>query len=125
MPENSEKKEVKKEEYEKKKEETKKRLAEYIKEEFGEEILEEIKGEKPLEILGILVENDKCYKILVGRYVIVGKIVSRTKSIIVVEDVFHRRSGIQVNKINMIGEIDCSSLEDIREQIERRKKRKK
>jgi len=125
LPENSEKKEVK-EEYEKKKEEAKRRIAEYIKEEFGEEILEEAKGiEKPLEILGILVENDKCYKILVGKYVIVGRIVSRTKSVIVVEDVFHRRSGIMVNKINMIGEIDCSSLEDIREQLERRKKRKR
>jgi len=124
LPENSEKKEVK--EYEKKKEESKKRLAEYIKEEFGEEILEEAKGiEKPLEILGILVENDRCYKLIVGRYVIVGKVVSRTKSIIVIEDVFHRRTGIMVSKINLIGEIDCSSLEDIREQIERRKKRKK
>ena len=121
----NEKKEVK-EEYERKKEEAKRRIAEYIKEEFGEEILEEIKGiEKPLEILGILVENDKCYKLIVGRYVIVGKVVSRTKSIIVIEDVFHRRTGIMVSKINLIGEIDCSSLEDIREQIERRKKRKK
>jgi len=125
LSENSEKKEVKKEEYEKKKEEAKRRIAEYIKEEFGEEILEEIKGEKPLEILGIPIENEKCYKILIGRYIIIGKIVSRTKSIIVVEDVFHRRSGIMVNKINMIGEIDCESLDDIRTQLERRKKRKK
>ena len=113
---------------EEKKEKAKERLKEYIEKEFGITIEDESskeESEKELIILGIPVLNDHCYKVLVGRYVIIGKIVSRTKSIITIEDVFGKHTGIQVSKINLIGEIDCESLNDIRTQLERRKKKKR
>jgi len=121
LPENSEKKEIKKEE---KKEKAKERIREYIEKEFGITIEDET-SEKELIILGIPVLNDHCYKIMIGRYIVIGKIISRTKSVITIEDVFGKHTGIQVSKINLIGEIDCDSLQDIREQIERRKKKRK
>ena len=113
---------------EEKKEKAKERLKEYIEREFGITIEDEQKDkqeEKELIILGIPVLNDHCYKIMVGRYIVIGKIVSRTKSVITVEDVFNKRIGIMVSKINLIGEIDCESLNDIRIQLERRKKKKR
>ena len=113
---------------EEKKEKAKERLREYIEKEFGitiEDEKENQEQEKELIILGIPVLNDHCYKIMVGRYIVIGKIVSRTKSVITVEDVFNKRIGIMVSKINLIGEIDCDSLKDIKEQLERRKKRKR
>jgi len=125
LPENSEKKEIKKEE---KKEKAKERIREYIEKEFGitiEDEKEDQEQEKELIILGIPVLNDHCYKIMVGRYIVIGKIVSRTKSVITVEDVFNKRIGIMVSKINLIGEIECESLNDIRTQLERRKKKKR
>ena len=113
---------------EEKKEKAKERLKEYIEKEFGITIEDEQKDEqeeKELIILGIPVLNDHCYKIMVGRYIVIGKIVSRTKSVITVEDIFNKRIGIMVSKINLIGEIDCDSLKDIKEQLERRKKKKR
>jgi len=113
---------------EEKKEKAKERLREYIEKEFGITIEDEQKDEqeeKELIILGIPVLNDHCYKIMVGRYIVIGKIVSRTKSVITIEDVFGKHVGIVVGKINLIGEIDCDSLQDIRTQLERRKKRKR
>jgi len=113
---------------EEKKEKAKERLREYIEKEFGitiEDEKENQEQEKELIILGIPVLNDHCYKIMVGRYIVIGKIVSRTKSVITVEDVFNKRIGIMVSKINLIGEIDCESLNDIRIQLERRKKKKR
>ena len=109
---------------EEKKEKAKERIREYIEQEFGITIEDET-SEKELIILGIPVLNDHCYKIMIGRYIVIGKIVSRTKSVITVEDVFGKHVGIQVSKINLIGEIDCDSLKDIKEQLERRKKRKR
>jgi len=113
---------------EEKKEKAKERLKEYIERELGITIEDESskeESEKELIILGIPVLNDHCYKIMVGRYIVIGKIVSRTKSVITVEDVFNKRIGIMVSKINLIGEIDCDSLKDIKEQLERRKKKKR
>jgi hypothetical protein len=113
---------------EEKKEKAKERLKEYIEKEFGITIEDESskeESEKELIILGIPVLNDRCYKLLIGRYVVIGKVVSRTKSIITIEDVFGKHVGIQVSKINLIGEIDCESLNDIRMQLERRKKKKR
>jgi hypothetical protein len=113
---------------EEKKEKAKERLKEYIEREFGITIEDESskeESEKELIILGIPVLNDRCYKILIGKYIIIGKIVSRTKSVITVEDVFNKRIGIMVSKINLIGEIDCDSLKDIKEQLERRKKKRR
>jgi len=113
---------------EEKKEKAKERLREYIEKEFGITIEDEQKDEqeeKELIILGIPVLNDHCYKIMIGRYIVIGKIVSRTKSVITVEDVFNKRIGIMVSKINLIGEIECESLNDIRTQLERRKKKKR
>ena len=113
---------------EEKKEKAKERLREYIEKEFGITIENEMsneESEKELIILGIPVLNDHCYKIMIGRYIVIGKIVSRTKSVITVEDVFNKRIGIMVSKINLIGEIECDSLKDIKEQLERRKKRKR
>jgi hypothetical protein len=111
-----------------KKEKAKERLKEYIERELGITIEDESskeEQEKELIILGIPVLNDRCYKLLIGRYIVIGKVVSRTKSIITIEDVFGKHVGIQVSKINLIGEIDCDSLKDIKEQLERRKKRKR
>jgi hypothetical protein len=113
---------------EEKKEKAKERLKEYIEKEFGitiEDEKEDQEQEKELIILGIPVLNDHCYKIMVGRYIVIGKIVSRTKSVITIEDIFSKHVGIVVSKINLIGEIDCDSLKDIKEQLERRKKRKR
>jgi hypothetical protein len=113
---------------EEKREKAKERLKEYIEKEFGITIEDESskeESEKELIILGIPVLNDHCYKLLIGRYVVIGKVVSRTKSIIVIEDVFGKHVGIVVSKINLIGEIDCDSLKDIKEQLERRKKKKR
>jgi len=113
---------------EEKKEKAKERIREYIEKEFGITIENEMsneESEKELIILGIPVLNDHCYKIMIGRYIVIGKIVSRTKSVITVEDVFNKRIGIMVSKINLIGEIECESLNDIRTQLERRKKRKR
>jgi len=113
---------------EEKKKKAKERLKEYIEKEFGVTIENETsneESEKELIILGIPVLNDHCYKIMVGRYIVIGKIVSRTKSVITIEDVFGKHTGIQVSKINLIGEIDCESLNDIRTQLERRKKKKR
>jgi len=113
---------------EEKKEKAKERLKEYIERELGITIEDESskeESEKELIILGIPVLNDRCYKLLIGRYVVIGKVVSRTKSIITIEDVFGKHVGIQVSKINLIGEIDCDSLKDIKEQLERRKKKKR
>jgi hypothetical protein len=113
---------------EEKKKKAKERLKEYIEKEFGVTIENETsneESEKELIILGIPVLNDRCYKLLIGRYVVIGKVISRTKSIITIEDIFGKHVGIQVSKINLIGEIDCESLDDIRTQLERRKKKKR
>jgi len=113
---------------EEKKEKAKERIREYIEREFGvtiENEKEDQEQEKELIILGIPVLNDRCYKLLIGRYVVIGKVISRTKSIITIEDIFGKHVGIQVSKINLIGEIECESLNDIRTQLERRKKKKR
>jgi len=113
---------------EEKKEKAKERIREYIEKEFGITIENEMsneESEKELIILGIPVLNDKCYKLLIGRYIVIGKVISRTKSIITIEDIFGKHVGIQVSKINLIGEIECESLNDIRTQLERRKKKKR
>ncbi len=110
------------EEKKEKKEEAKKKSIERLKRyvETGET---EIPKEEPLFILGIPVFSEQCYKIMVGRFIYVGKVASRTKSIIVIEDAVGKRAGIMVSKINMISEYDCKDLEDLRKQLEKRRKK--
>jgi hypothetical protein len=106
------------EEKKRKYEEAKRKSIERLKKYLGE--LEESEA---LDILGVEVYNDKCYKLIVGRMVFVGKVISRTKSSLVLEDVYGKRLGVLVSKINMISEYDCEKLEDLKKQLERRRKR--
>jgi len=106
------------EEKKRKYEEAKRKSIERLKRHLGE--LEETEA---LDILGVNVFNDHCYKLVVGRMVFVGKVISRTKSSLVLEDVYGKRLGVLVSKINMISEYDCEKLEDLKKQLERRRKR--
>jgi len=72
-------------------------------------------------ILGIEVEPGDCLRIIVGRFMVIGKVISRTKTTLVIEDLYGIKHALYVSKITMISELPCSALNDIRQQIELRR----
>lgn len=76
-------------------------------------------------ILGIEVEPGDCVRLVVGRFMVIGKVISRTKTSIVVEDLWGIRHAMYVAKITMISEVPCSTLNEIKEQIELRRAQRK
>jgi len=105
-----------------------------LEEEVPQEIKEAIKkfeAKKELEvtrektIYGLYLEPEKCIRVVVGRWIYIGKIVSATYNIVVIEDVFGKRHSISLFRSSAISEIDCNDLEYIKAQVERRQKRKR
>jgi hypothetical protein len=74
------------------------------------ELQRELAREKT--IYGLHLEPDKCVRIVTGRWVYIGRIVSATYHLVVIEDVFGKRHSI-------------SLFEYIKDQVMRRQRRRR
>lgn len=101
-------------------EERKKREEEVMR--YIEEIMAK-EREKPIHGLGILPGD--CLRIVISRWVYTGKVVSITYNIVVLEDIFGKTHSVNLSRAWAISEIDCKDLEFIKEQVERRMRRKR
>jgi len=96
-----------------------------------EEAIKKFEAKKELEvtrektIYGLHLEPDMCVRIIVGRWIYIGKIISVTYNLIVIEDVFGKRHSISLFRTSAVSEIDCNDLDYIKAQVERRQKRKR
>jgi hypothetical protein len=87
------------------------------------ELQREIAREKT--IYGLPLKPDMCVRIVTGRWVYIGKIVSATFHLVVIEDIFGKRHSISLFRATAISEIDCRDLEYIRDQVLRRQRRRR
>jgi hypothetical protein len=96
-----------------------------------EEAIKKFEAKKELEvtrektIYGLHLEPDMCIRVVIGRWVYIGRIVSATYNIVVIEDIFGKRHSISLFRSSAISEIDCKDLDYIKTQVERRQKRKR
>ena len=87
------------------------------------ELQRELAREKT--IYGLPLKPDMCVRIVTGRWVYIGRIVSATYHLVVIEDIFGKRHSISLFRATAISEIDCRDLEYIKDQVLRRQRRRR